>query len=301
MGGEKMKKLKGWASGIAVGVFVLVSASWAAGYSNSRFLVEPSWLSQHLKDPDLRIVDMRTDSKDYDEDGHIPGAVYLSVSSIRTPVETGGFRLPTKSEGEKILGGLGITRDSMVVIYDDAGGLHAARLFFTLDVFGHQKMALLNGGIQAWKKASLPLTHAVPKISARAYQAKVDPEKVATAEWIVQNLKNPSVALVDARTPKEFRGEDVRAKRGGHIPGAKNIEWAQNLREDKTFKPPEELKALYEGQGITPDKIVVPYCQTHHRAAHAYFVLRLMGYPKVKGYDRSWAEWGNRDDLPVER
>src|SRR3972149_10425639 len=124
-----------WLIFIALVFLGLVSSSWAASYPNSQFLVEPAWLAGHLKDQNLRVVDMRTDSKDYDKEGHIPGAIYLSVESIRAPVETGGFRPPTKSEGEKILGHPGLAKETMVVIYDDVGGLNGSRLFFSLDVF----------------------------------------------------------------------------------------------------------------------------------------------------------------------
>ena len=114
-------------------------------------------------------------------------------------------------------------------------------------------------------------------------------------------LSDPTVALLDSRSADEYTGKDVRARRGGHIPGAVNVEWKQNLRPDGTFKPVDELRAMYAAQAITPDKTVVTYCQTHHRAAQSYFVLRLLGYPRLVGYDRSWSEWGNRDDLPLAR
>lgn len=286
--------------GLLIGLAALLIGAPTALARQSELLVDPVWLSERLGDRNLRIVDMVTEPEAYRK-AHIPGAVYLNINDARIAVPQGGYRLPTEEEGTRLLDGLGIGPDTQVVIYDDSGGLHASRLFFTLDVFGHRKVALLDGGIQAWRRAGLPATAEAPKIEATGYRPTVHPERVASAEWIRDHLKDPTLVLVDARTPAEYAGTDVRAKRGGHIPGAVNVEWKRNLRQDWTFKPSDDLRAMYLAKGVTPEKTVITYCQTHHRASHDYFVLRLLGYPRVVGYDRSWVEWGNRDGLPVER
>lgn len=272
----------------------------AVDYGNPQLLVDTDWLATHLNDRDLRIIDMRNSTEEYAA-GHIPGAVHLVVNQARLILKESGFVLPPDYEIEERMGQLGITNETMVVAYDDQGGLNASRLFFTLEYAGHKKVALLNGGITKWAAEKRALSTTPPQVSKTVYRVHTETQRVAPASWIVANLGKPNLALVDARSSGEFRGEDLRAKRGGHIPGAVNIEWTRNLTDGKTFKPADELLALYSQAGVTKDKTIVSYCQTMHRGAVTYFTLRLLGYPDVRGYDRSWSEWGNDPTLPTQQ
>jgi thiosulfate/3-mercaptopyruvate sulfurtransferase len=285
----------------AIGVSLITAVVWGAGggYARPELLAEADWLAQHFNDPGIRIVDMRSEGA-YRK-GHIPGAVHLGWKALKDADNDMYVISPEKLPG--LMGQLGIGNDTTVVGYDDQGGLGPARLWWVLDYYGHPKTKILNGGWNTWIKAKLPVTTEVPTPPATPFSVHMDAQKSCLVEELLVEMQRSNVVIIDARSPAEYSGFDVRSKRGGHIPGTVNIDWVHNVTNDdlKTFKPAAELHRMYEAAGVTPDKEIIVHCQTGVRAAHTIFTLTLLGYNQLRNYDGSWQEWGNRPDLPITR
>lgn len=195
----------------------------------------------------------------------------------------------------------GVTPGRPVVVYEaDQSGIRAARVFWLLEYLGHPQVRVLDGGAAAWTRAGFAMTTEVATPVASTWHGDPDATKLATWDQVLARLGKPGVAIVDTRAPSEYFAEEVRAKRGGAVPGAVNLEWKNTLAPDGTFKPEAELRAMYAGLGVTPDREVVTYCQGGYRAAHTYLALRILGFPHIRNYTGSWKEWGDREDLPVE-
>lgn len=206
---------------------------------------------------------------------------------------------------EAALGHLGVNQESPVVIYDDFGGVAATRLFWVLDYLGHRNVSLLQGGLRSWQLADRPMSRDIPKTSTVLYKSVPRPDRVADRAWVQEHLGDPAVVLLDARSPQEFNGTipGRQVERAGRIPSAVNVDWMLNLTSTKPrqFKSEAELARLYQSVGATPDKEITVYCRTGARASHDYFVLRLLGYPRVRLYDGSFVEWSQDASLPVTR
>jgi thiosulfate/3-mercaptopyruvate sulfurtransferase len=260
--------------------------------------LEPEALQQVLGKDELLVVDL---SSDY-EQGHIPGAVHLDYEQITRSQPPVKGLLPDRAHLEALCRGLGLRTDTRVVACDDEGGGRASRLLWTLEVAGHAHCSLLDGGLTAWREEHYPITTQAAITEPRSYPVHFNDAIIADRDYVLAHLHDPGTVIIDCRKPSEYSGEYVMALRGGHIPGAVNIDWRQSQDPQRhlRLRPAAELRALYEASGATPDKEIIVYCHSHRRSAHTYLVLKSLGYPRVRGYPGSWSEWGNDPGLPVE-
>lgn len=278
------------------------------GYAKPDVLVETAWVADRLQDPSLRVLEVDVDTAAYAQ-GHVPGALGVNW---RTDIQHPLLRdFVHKAAFEALMGRLGIGNDHTVVVYGDNNNWFATWAYWVFRYYGHGAVRVMNGGRKKWIDEGRPLSTEVPSYPPTRYTARdPDPSIRAFREDVQARLGRPGFGLVDVRSPREFTGELLApenlpqegAQRGGHIPGAANVPWGMAVREDGTFKSPEELRELYEGKGITPDKEIVTYCRIGERSSHTWFVLReLLGYPQVRNYDGSWTEWGSLVNVPIER
>lgn len=263
-------------------------------------IVEPEALEERLGEAGLRVVDLC--KPEVYARAHAPGAVHLDYSRIVAANKPALGLLPDDAALAAALASLGITPDTHVVAYDDEGGGRACRLLWTLEVAGHRHYSLLNGGLHAWANEGHPVDDRPAHPAPSSYRVQRHTGPIADKDYILQHLGDPAVRLLDARSPDEYHGVKRFAAKGGHIPGAINLEWttAMDPQRNLRLRPEAELRKVLENLGVMPDREVITYCQTHHRSAYSYIMLKSLGYPRVKGYPGSWSEWGNSPDTPVE-
>jgi thiosulfate/3-mercaptopyruvate sulfurtransferase len=277
------------------------------GYANE-VLVSTEWVADHLSDDGVVLAEV-DENTDLYEEGHIPGAVKLHwKDDLQDPVERD---LVEKGAFEQLLASRGVGNDTTVVLYGDKNNWFAAYAYWYLKIYGHRDVRILDGGRQKWIDEGRELTTETPLHAAASYAAQERDESIrARRDQVLQWIGESGRALVDVRSPQEYAGELLAppgyesegATRGGHIPGAQSIPWAQAVGDDGTFKAAAELTALYGDRGVTADKEITAYCRIGERSAHTWFVLHeLLGYPNVRNYDGSWTEWGNLVDVPIER
>jgi thiosulfate/3-mercaptopyruvate sulfurtransferase len=277
-------------------------------YAHPEYLVDTKWVAAHLNDPKVRIVESDEDYLLYDT-GHIPGAVKVDwFTTLQHPLRRDFLG---KQEFEKMCSDLGITNDTTVVFYGDKSNWFACYALWLFRYYGHENLKIMDGGRIKWQQEARPTSRDIPNYTQTQYRATAPDSGIRAFREDVFKQVNEKRPLVDVRSPQEYSGELLHmpnypqegATRGGHIPGAVNIPWSKATNpEDSTFKSADELRQLYEGAGVLPDKEIIAYCRIGERSSHTWFVLKyLLGYPTVKNYDGSWTEWGNLVNAPIEK
>ena len=290
------------------------TAAASSPYAHPDVLVTTEWVAEHLNDPSVRIVEADEDPLLYEAVGHIKNAVKLDWhTDVQDPVRRD---FVDKAAFEALMSRYGISNDTTVVFYGDKNNWYAAYSYWLFKMYGHQNARLMNGGRTLWEAENRPYTKDTPQFPSTSYTAQ-EPDLSLRAfrrqvEGLLESgqISGATAALVDVRSPDEYTGKLVHmvnypqegASRGGHIPGAQNIPWATAANSDGTFKSADELRAIYGGKGVAPEKEVIAYCRIGERSAHTWFVLtQLLGYPNVRNYDGSWTEWGNLVGAPIKQ
>lgn len=271
-------------------------------YANPELLVDTEWVIANLDAPNVRFLDLAGNADDYAA-GHIPGALYVNgFGDLSNPEDSTRGQILTQDALSALFSRLGISADTTVVVYDNTNNLWASRAYWTFKYYQHADVRVYNGGLKKWIADGQALSTDEVVVTPTEYvAADADPAIRTTTEYVLERIDDEGVVLCDTRNPEEFAGTDVRSARGGHIPGAINIEWVNAIQSDGTFKDAQALYDLYTKAGFVPDKQIITYCQTGVRGAHTWFVLReLLGFPDVRNYDGSWEEYGNREDTPIQ-
>jgi thiosulfate/3-mercaptopyruvate sulfurtransferase len=268
-------------------------------YTCPELLTTPAELKEKLGRPNLCLIDTRP--AELFAQGHIPGAVHFDlfglslVDTSPAPLKAFMFMM------HHLLEMRGVNADKEVVFYEENSGMRAARGLWLLEYFGHQNVHVLDGGMRAWREAGYPVTTEAVSPKGAQFKIKERREVLATVDDVLHALDKKTVSILDTRSDYEYMGRNIRAARGGAVPGAVHLEWTNNLDAAGRFKLLDELRQMYQKLGVTADKEVIPYCQGGYRSAHTYLALRLIGFPKIRNYLGSWKEWGDRLDLPIEK
>jgi thiosulfate/3-mercaptopyruvate sulfurtransferase len=277
-----------------------------SGYKHPEVLVTTDWVAQNLTHPGQRLVEVDVDTTSYDK-GHIPSAVAWNwQTQLQDPVRRD---LIEKSELERLLCQSGISKGTTILLYGDNNNWFAAYAFWQLKYYGHNDVKLIDGGRKNWISEGRLLTTDPVRVEPTTYRATYPDESIRARKEHIHEVhqKRRRAQLVDVRSVDEFTGKILAppglaetALRAGHIPGAVNIPWAQAANDDGTFKSYDELKTLYESEGIVGADETIAYCRIGERSSHTWFVLKyLLGYENVRNYDGSWTEWGNLVGAPI--